>query len=98
MGNAGHYPNGLTERNEQALLQLPYINLQEGKYELELEPRSLVGVMYYLSHAVEVPPKHAQLGLVTVSEYPWGEPFDWRLVTGDLFQVRFHSPEAWPGD
>ncbi|MCH7685180.1 MAG: ParB N-terminal domain-containing protein [Planctomycetes bacterium] len=75
----------------QALMKLPYVNLESGKYELELEPRSLMGVMYFLSHGVEIPLEHSNTGIVTTSETPTGESFDWSLVTGDLFDVCYQK-------
>ena len=49
--------------------------------------RSLLGVRSYLSQAVEVPARHAELGLVTVPRHADGTPFDWSEVTGGLFRV-----------
>lgn len=56
--------------------------------ELALGARSLMGVMYYFSQAVEPPERHAAAGLVTVTRDAAGAPFDWRAVTGDLLRVR----------
>lgn len=54
---------------------------------LTVTTRSLLEVMYFLSHAVAVPPEHVARGLVTVTRNPDGTPFDWGQVTGDLLQV-----------
>ena len=53
-----------------------------------LETRSLMGVLFYLSHGIEVPPSHAKRGLVTRTIDEHSEPFDWAGVTGDLLRIR----------
>lgn len=56
--------------------------------------RSLLGVLSYLSQAVEAPERHVELGLVTVPRRDDGTPFDWTELTGDLFRV--HSGRERP--
>ncbi|HEX2254755.1 MAG TPA: hypothetical protein VHQ65_15925 [Thermoanaerobaculia bacterium] len=56
--------------------------------EAMIYPRSLIGVLFFLSQAVEPPPEHAEDGLVTVTRTPAGEPFAWSEVTGDLLRIR----------
>lgn len=68
-------------------------DLQES---IVLNTRSLLGIMFYLSHGIEVPAKHATRGYVTVTRDTAGEPFDWNRVTGDLLRVRF--AELRPGN
>jgi len=55
---------------------------------LGLELRSLAGVMFFLSHAVDLPQRDIDAGRVTVTRTEGGEPFDWRLVVGDLLQIK----------
>ncbi len=50
--------------------------------------RSLLGAMFYLSQAIEVPPQDVDRGLVTLTLDAAGHPFDWSRVTGDLLHVR----------
>jgi len=45
--------------------------------EVGLRCRSLLGVLYFLSQAVEVPAPDVQAGLVTVTEDGQGRPFNW---------------------
>ena len=59
----------------------------EGVTGIDLETRSLLQALYYVSHGIEVPPEHAAAGLVTVTRDPSGQPFDWRQVTQGLFRV-----------
>lgn len=56
-----------------------------------LETRSLMGVLFYLSHGIEVPPSHEKRGLVTQTIDEQSEPFDWAGVTGDLLRIRSQS-------
>jgi len=55
--------------------------------ELDLEPRSLLGTMYYLSHAIRVPFEHEAAGLVVTTLDEQRVPFDWAQLTGDLLFV-----------
>jgi hypothetical protein len=59
---------------------------------LDLETRSLLQALYYVSHGVDVPTEHAIAGVVTVTRDASGQPFDWRLVTDGLFRV--HSVKS----
>jgi hypothetical protein len=61
---------------------------------ISIAPRSLMGVLSYLSHAIEVPPAHAEDNLITATHDGDGQPFDWSRVTGDLLRV--HSQEKRP--
>jgi hypothetical protein len=54
----------------------------------------LLGVLYYLSASVEVPPPDLQSGLVTVSLDDAGRPFAWSQVTGKVMTI--HSQEGRP--
>ena len=48
----------------------------------------LMGILFYLSQAVEAPAEHEEAGLVTVTADQDGRPFDWAAVTGDLLRIR----------
>jgi hypothetical protein len=58
---------------------------------IAIDTRSLMGVMYYLSNAVDVPAEHMTLGPVTETLDSEGNPFDWAEVLGDLFAVHHSS-------
>ena len=58
--------------------------------------RSLLGIMFFLSQAVEVPPDHVAAGLVTVTKAKDGRPFDWRLLTDRVLRV--HSQKTEPSN
>ncbi|HBJ85570.1 MAG TPA: hypothetical protein DDZ88_17175 [Verrucomicrobiales bacterium] len=55
---------------------------------LEVETRSLQGLLYFLSQAVEVPDKDVKDGLVTVTRTADGGTFDWAKATQGLLRVR----------
>jgi hypothetical protein len=50
--------------------------------------RSFVGVMYFLSQAVDVPARDIEAGRVTVTRDASGRPFDWTRVTAGLMRIR----------
>lgn len=55
---------------------------------IAIDTRSLIGVMYYLSNAVDVPPEDMASGPVTATVDEDGGPFDWQNLLGDIFVVR----------
>jgi hypothetical protein len=59
----------------------------EGLTGLDLETRSLLQALYYVSHGVEVPSAHVADNLATMTRDTSGERFDWKLVMSDLFRV-----------
>src|SRR5262247_3601455 len=65
-------------RDEFVLTSFPY---KRQPSEVGLRCRSLLGVLYFLSQAVEVPAQDVQAGLVTVTEDRFGQPFDWSQIT-----------------
>jgi hypothetical protein len=58
-----------------------------GLDRLDLEPRSLLQVLFFLSHAVEVPPDHVAAGVAPLTVGPDGRSFDWQQVLSGLFRV-----------
>jgi len=63
---------------------------------IRMTPRSLMGAMFYLSQAIEVPQRHRDKGLVTTTVCVAGGSFDWACVTGELLRV--HSRRTRPRD
>ncbi len=55
---------------------------------INLQTRSLMGMMFYLSQGIHVPADHISKGKVTITRNGDGDVFDWNQVTGDLFRVR----------
>ncbi len=60
----------------------------EGVVVLDLETRSLLQVLYFVAHGVEVPPEHVVAGLARVTLEPDGSLFDYDRVLAGLFRVR----------
>ena len=62
--------------------------------EVGLRCRSLLGVLYFLSKAVEPPAEHVKEGLVPITLDDDGQPFNWSKVTGKVMTI--HSQEDRP--
>ncbi|MDA0692168.1 MAG: hypothetical protein O3A78_02045 [Nitrospinae bacterium] len=96
--------NGFPELQElNVLLGLPPENLRfvltpypspDDPQHIRVETRSLLGMMYYLSHAVEAPEEDQMGGKVTLTRYSSGKPFNWADVTGELLKI--HSQSTQP--
>jgi len=56
--------------------------------EVGLRCRSLLGVLYFLSAAVEPPAADVDAGLVTITRDDDGRPFDWTQVTRKVMAIR----------
>jgi hypothetical protein len=59
--------------------------------KINVTTRSLMGVMFYLSQAVEAPLGDELAGKVTVTRTQQGYPFEWRMITGDVMRIRSSS-------
>ncbi|MBU0617361.1 MAG: hypothetical protein KKI02_06575 [Planctomycetes bacterium] len=59
--------------------------------QITVMTRSMMGLLFYLSQAVEVPQPHRAQGWVTTTVDAQGQPFDWSRVTGDLLQVHVRA-------
>lgn len=58
-----------------------------GDRNVEIVTRPLMATMFYLSKGVVVPERDLEASAVNVTVDEHGEPFDWGLVTGDLFRI-----------
>lgn len=58
-----------------------------GLVQLDLETRSLLQVLFFISQGVELPPEHAASGVAPLTMEPDGRVFDWDQVLGGLFKV-----------
>ena len=54
---------------------------------LDMETRSLLQVLFFVAHGVELPPEHVASGIAPQTMGPDGALFDWQQVTRGLFQV-----------
>jgi hypothetical protein len=78
-------------RNDFTLTAFPF---ERRPSEVGVRCRSLLGVLYFLSQAVEPPAPDVQAGLVTITKDDQGRPFDWSKVTGKVMTV--HSQKERP--
>lgn len=60
---------------------------ETGAEVLDLETRSLIQVLFFVSNGVSVPPGHPASGAAAVTADPSGAGFDWDQVLGGLFKV-----------
>jgi len=58
------------------------------KQSMEIVTRSLLGIMFYLSQGVEIPNKDILDGKVTLTKKVNGDDFDWKVITGDLMNIK----------
>lgn len=59
----------------------------DGVDVLDLETRSLLQVLYFVSKGLDIPVEHMGRGFVQATTDETGQPFDWRKVTSNLFHV-----------
>lgn len=60
---------------------------------LPVRMRSMLGAIFYLSQAVEVPPEHQAQGLVTLTKDAAGRTFDWQGLLDGIFHVHWSASE-----
>lgn len=84
------------EITSEALSPFPATYPDDGVVLLDLETRSLLQALYFVSHGIELPQAHLSQGLVTVTVDEQGRPFDWTRVTRGLFRVRSAPLESRP--
>ncbi|MFQ5461760.1 MAG: hypothetical protein ACE5E5_03945 [Phycisphaerae bacterium] len=65
--------------------------LGERLSDISLDTRSVLGVLYYLCNAVQVPPEDIAAGRVTDTVDKQGHPFDWGSLLDDIFIVHHSS-------
>ena len=69
-----------------------------GLQSLDLETRSLLQVLFFVSHGIEVPQEHLACGLAPYTRGYDGRPFDWQQVLGGLFHVCSVKSKKPPAD
>ena len=78
---------------DQQIYVLNHFPTPEQVDHLRIIPRSLLGIMFYLSQSIEIPKKDVLKGKVTLTKNIKGEDFDWFEVTGELLTIRSSSEE-----
>ena len=56
--------------------------------EVGMRGRSLLGILYFLSSAVEPPPEDIATGRVTLTRDERGQAFDWSELSGRVLRIR----------
>ncbi len=59
--------------------------------QIRIVTRSLLGILFYLSQAVEAPEEDIRAGKVTRTVNSSGNAFDWKELTGELLRIRSKS-------
>jgi hypothetical protein len=72
--------------------------VREGATGIDLETRSLLQALYYVSQGVDLPAEHVAARLATVTREASGQPFDWREVTDGLFRVYSSKDDKRPAN
>ncbi|MFZ5446127.1 MAG: hypothetical protein ACOZQL_39435 [Myxococcota bacterium] len=78
---------------EQTRIRLTEDFTRRDAESLRMRLRSVLGAMFFLSQAVEVPPEHEKAGLVTVTKSTDGGRFDWQKVLDGIFRVQWSATE-----
>lgn len=60
----------------------------QAEESIRIDTRSLLGILYYLSQAVEAPAADLARGKITTSRTETGEPFDWHVLLGGILKIR----------
>jgi hypothetical protein len=60
---------------------------KQGLNKLDLETRSLLQVLFFLAHGLDVPEEHIRSGVAPVTHEADGTVFDWQQVLVGLFRV-----------
>jgi len=78
---------GVTQQSNKFTISSDFLNAQEDEWDVRT--RSISSVLFYLSQNVEIPEKHKEAGLVTVTKTEDGEEFNWdETPAGTMFKVR----------
>ncbi len=64
------------------------LGVEGERTRIVLVTRSLLGVLFFLCHAIEMPAVDEERGVVTVTVDEEGNPFDWSEVTEGLLRIR----------
>ena len=84
---------GRYEITQEALNPFPSTYPPEGVTSLDLETRSMLQALYYVSLGIEIPPEHQKREMLTLTREDSGAPYDWMRVMRGLFHVSW-APEG----
>ena len=70
----------------------------EGFAQVDLETRSLLQALFFVSHGVQVPAEHLSRGVARQTRRPDGTAFDWEPVLRGLFKVKSEQGDCGSED
>lgn len=70
------------------------VDHQGGESQLDLETRSLLQALYFVSHGVEVPKDHLAKGLARQTRNADGTDYDWKPLLQGLFVVKSSTSDC----
>jgi hypothetical protein len=73
--------------SQEVLSPFPVTYPAGGVASLDLETRSMLQTLYFVSHGIDVPAEHLKQGLARRTLDRWGKPFNWGKITSGLFTV-----------
>jgi len=76
---------------QEALSPFPATYPRRGVNKIDLETRSMLQALYFVSHGVEVPDEHMAQGLARRTIDESGNSFDWGQITSGLFAVHHQA-------
>ena len=76
---------------QEALSPFPSTYPRHGVNKIDLETRSMLQALYFVSHGVDVPAEHLAQGLARRTIDESGNSFDWGQITSGLFAVRHQA-------
>jgi hypothetical protein len=84
------------EITQDGLNPFPSTYPPEGVTKIDLETRSLLQGLFFVSHGVDVPADHGRRGVARVTLDGQGQPFDWQKVMAGFFTVKSNAGSARP--
>ncbi|MBC7697007.1 MAG: hypothetical protein H7Z70_01425 [Bacteroidia bacterium] len=93
-----HLQQGLTKYiiTQEALNPFASTYPADGVANIDLETRSLLQAMYFVSQGIDIPAIHESQGLVTITHDNAGAKFNWQQVTSGLFHVKSSTATVKP--
>jgi len=76
---------------QETLSPFPSTYPRHGVNKIDLETRSMLQALYFVSHGVDVPAEHLSQGLARRTIDESGNSFDWGQITGGLFAVHHQA-------
>lgn len=76
---------------QEALSPFPVLYPRQGVNKIDLETRSMLQALYFVSHGIDVPAEHLARGMARQTFDESGHPFDWGQTTSGLFTVHHQA-------